>query len=119
MKRVFAESDRPESIHVRADDIVGESATIHIQPVIRADRAEMRVLDRAVLQAAAGRGVCSEKQTVPELSVQATEDIGVSGSPFKTLWRVDRKRSAASGSVASTMTPGSTVRSPPGKSVVG
>ena len=53
----LCESDLPKSIHVRADNVVGESATIHIQPVIRADRAEMRVLDRAVLQAAAGRGV--------------------------------------------------------------
>src|SRR4029077_13938304 len=70
----LCESDRPESVHVRADDVVGESTTIHIQPVIRADRAEMRVLDRAVLQTAASRRVCSKKQTVPELSVQAAED---------------------------------------------
>src|SRR4029077_12089569 len=70
----FCESDLPESVHVRADNVIGESATIHIQPVIRADRAEMRVLDRTVLQAAAGRRVCTEKQTVPELPVQAAEN---------------------------------------------
>src|SRR6266508_359984 len=79
----FCESNRAESIHVRADIIVGESATIRIQPVIRADRAEMRVLDRAVLEAAAGRGVDVKKQTVPRLSVQAAEDDGRVGKSFQ------------------------------------
>jgi hypothetical protein len=78
----LCESDLPESIHVRANDVVGESATIRIQPVIRADRAEVRVLDRAVLQTAASRSVSSKEQTVPELSVQATENDGRAGKPF-------------------------------------
>jgi hypothetical protein len=46
MKRRLCKSDRAKSIHVRADIIVGESAAIRVQPVIRADRAEMRVLNR-------------------------------------------------------------------------
>ena len=61
--------------------------TISEEPVISARGAEMCVLDRAVLQAAAIRRVRSKKQTFPKLSVQAAKGDRIIGKSLQNIWR--------------------------------
>jgi hypothetical protein len=67
-KTRFCELNDAKRIHVRANDVACEFATIHIQPIVSAYDAETGVLDVAIFQTATRRGIDVKKHPVPRLT---------------------------------------------------